>query len=291
MARWDNRRRSDNVERVGGRTIGVGLIVGILRLIFSRFGFAGILVAAAGYFALSALGHDPLKLVAGLSSGTETQGSAQPSPYDDRVAAVVGSTEDVWSAIFSEQGFGEYPEPKVTLYRQGVRTGCGYGTSAIGPFYCPQDQRIYLDTDFFDALKKRFGVAGDFPADYVIAHEVGHHVQNALGILDQTKEFQDLVSRWEANQLQVRIELQADCLAGLWASRERQAVEPGDIEEAQDAAEAIGDDRLQEQSGGVINPDSFTHGTSAQRMRWFMRGFQSGQFADCDTFRIEYDDL
>jgi predicted metalloprotease len=288
MARWDDQRRSDNVSRRGGRAVGLGVIFMLLRFVFGRFGIMGIAVLVGGYFLLSWLGFNPLQMVAGTGGSTA---QVEEGPYDDRVRAVVGSTEDVWNRIFREEGLGDYPEPNVVLYPDAVQSGCGFAPAAVGPFYCPLDQTIYLDPTFFDELRTKFGVQGDFPGDYVIAHEVGHHVQRVTGILDQAETAKQRVGSADANQIQVRIELQADCFAGLWAQQERASLDPGDIEEALNAAAAIGDDTLQRRSGQGVNPDSFTHGTSAQRQRWFNRGFQAGRLPACDTFAMDYREL
>lgn len=296
MARWDKQRRSDNVKRVGGSgggAAGAGLIFMLIRFIFGRFGIMGIVLLVGGYFVLSFMGVDPLRLVGGMAPSGGQTSAPQPSAYDDRVAAVAGSTEDVWNRLFRENNLegGEYPEPGVILYTKGVNSGCGYAPSAVGPFYCPADQRIYLDTSFFDDLRTRFRVQGDFPGDYVMAHEVGHHVQHVTGIIEEANRAKRGQSEVIQNQLQVRIELQADCFAGLWANEARGNLEPGDIEEALNAAEAIGDDRLQRQAGQTVNPDTFTHGTSAQRMAWFRQGFDNGSLAACDTFSQPYSAL
>jgi uncharacterized protein len=203
-------------------------------------------------------------------------------------AAILGNTEDVWNDILPNQTGRQYRPTGMVLYTGGTRSGCGQAQSAMGPFYCPLDQKVYLDTSFFQEMERRFKAGGDFAYAYVIAHEVGHHIQNVLGILPKVQQRQQQVGERESNQLSVRVELMADCLAGVWAknsdSRFR-SLEPGDIEEAMNAASAIGDDRLQKQSQGYAVPDSFTHGSSAQRQRWFQTGFQSGQVQSCDTFR------
>ena len=202
------------------------------------------------------------------------------------VGAILGDTEDVWNAIFAANG-SDYQEPVLTLFSGAVNSGCGSASSAVGPFYCPVDQGVYLDMSFFQDLSDRFGAPGDFAAAYVIAHEVGHHVQNLTGVSDRVRNAQQSMGQADANALSVRVELQADCYAGLWANHaqaQRQIIEPGDIEEGLTAAAAIGDDRLQRESGGSVVPESFTHGTSEQRARWFRRGYETGDPAQCDTF-------
>ncbi|RFB05318.1 KPN_02809 family neutral zinc metallopeptidase [Parvularcula marina] len=292
MARWDNRRRSDNVERRAGQAVGAGAIFMLIRFIFSKFGIVGVAVVVAGYFGLKQIGIDPLQLLAGGSPTQSTEvGDGQ---YDDEILAVVASTEDIWARVFREEGLngGIYPAPKVVIFSGAVSTACGTAPSSVGPFYCPGDRKVYFDTIFFKELETRFNAGGDFPRAYVIAHEVGHHVQTVVGISDQVRSAQGRMGQSESNQMQVRMELQADCLAGLWANGERrQALEPGDIEEALTAAAAIGDDTLQRRSGGTIKPETFTHGTSEQRKRWFYRGFDAGSFGACDTFQVPYSQL
>jgi predicted metalloprotease len=296
--RWEDFRRSDNIEddRGGGYAGGGGL------------GFPGrggglgigtvIVLGLLGW----ALGIDPSVLIGGaeLING----GSSYQEPYDqptrtgtptDRtgqfVAAVVGNTEDVWSKIFQEGG-QQYRPPRLRLYSGAVQGGCGFAQAAMGPFYCPRDRRIYLDTSFFREIRDRFhgcdGKACEFAQAYVIAHEVGHHVQNLLGILPKASEAQQRAGdKAAANRIQVRIELQADCLAGVWANRSNQrwkTIEPGDVEAALQTASAIGDDRLQKQAQGYVVPDAFTHGSSAQRQRWFTVGLKEGKVAACNTF-------
>lgn len=217
---------------------------------------------------------------------------APPSPAEDEsadfVSVVLADTEDVWGAQFAERGL-EYREPTLVLFRGSVQSACGFGTAAVGPFYCGRDQRAYLDLGFFDELERRFGAPGDFARAYVVAHEIGHHVQTLLGISHEVVARSEGLSEEDANRLSVRQELQADCFAGVWAhhaERSRDVLEPGDLEEALGAASAIGDDTLQRRSGGEIVPDSFTHGTSEQRARWFRRGFETGAIEQCNTFAI-----
>jgi hypothetical protein len=202
------------------------------------------------------------------------------------VSVVLADTEDTWSAIFRRSGQA-YEEPKLVLFTGAVQSACGMASAAVGPFYCPADRKVYIDLSFYNDLKNRFGAPGDFAQAYVIAHEIGHHVQNLLGIADKVQSMRARASQAESNKLSVLMELQADCLAGLWAhhaDRARHILEKGDIEEALNAASSIGDDRMQRQAQGYVTPDSFTHGSSAQRVEWFRRGFETGSFAKCNTF-------
>jgi predicted metalloprotease len=205
------------------------------------------------------------------------------------VSVVLADTEDTWNDLFSQMG-KTYQEPRLVLFSGAVQSACGFAQAAMGPFYCPADQKVYIDLSFYRDLKNRHGAPGDFAQAYVIAHEIGHHVQTLLGISEKVHSARRRVSQAEGNRLSVMQELQADCFAGIWAhhaDRARQILEAGDIEEALGAASAIGDDRLQRKSRGYVTPDSFTHGSSAQRVRWFKQGFQSGDIRDCNTFRIE----
>lgn len=219
--------------------------------------------------------------------GSTAQRQAQPSDeLAQFVSVVLADTEDTWKALFQQMG-RQYQEPKLVLFSGFVRSTCGMAQSAMGPFYCPLDQKVYIDLSFYEDLKSRFSAPGDFAQAYVIAHEVGHHVQTLLGISEVVRQEQSRMSKAEANAIQVRMELQADCLAGVWANhadRARQILEKGDVEEALRAASAIGDDRIQKQQQGYVVPDAFTHGTSEQRMRWFRRGLDTGQVNQCDTF-------
>jgi len=254
-----------------------------------------------------ALGIDPSLLIGGaemLSGGktqqqtnvsTETKTGAPSDEMGRFVSAVLGSTEVQWTEIFSKSG-KPYKQPTLVMFSGATQSGCGFAQSAMGPFYCPLDQKVYLDTSFFQDLERRFRACDvgsktcQFSQAYVIAHEIGHHVQNLLGLLPKVQEAQRGMGKAEANSLQVRVELQADCLAGVWANRAQakwQFIEPGDVEAAMQTASAIGDDRLQRQSQGYVVPDSFTHGSSGQRTRWFMTGLKSGEVASCDTFRAE----
>ena len=275
---WQGRRESENVEDVrgsGGRRLAVG-------------GGIGAVILVVVYLLL---GGDPQAL---LDSQQEAQLS-QPGQIDNQaprdeaskfVAVVLADTEDAWQAIFRQMG-RQYEEPKLVLFTDQIRSGCGFASGASGPFYCPEDRRVYIDLGFYRLLQQRLGAGGDFAQAYVIAHEVGHHVQNLLGITDRVQAMRGRVSESEYNQLSVRLELQADFLAGVWAryaDRVKGVVEGGDIEEAMRAASAVGDDRLQRGARGYVVPDSFTHGSSEQRVRWFRRGYETGDLRQGDTF-------
>jgi len=224
------------------------------------------------------------------TSGTRpTAEDLKNDPLADMVSVVVADTEDVWSTIFAAQG-RRYIEPTLVMFTGATRSACGLGQAAMGPFYCPTDQNVYIDLSFYDQMRARFKAPGDFAQAYVIAHEIGHHVQNLLGVSDQVHSMKQRVSQVEGNALSVRLELQADCLAGIWANhadKARNIIEDGDIDEALNAASAIGDDTLQRQSRGTVVPESFTHGTAAQRQRWFRAGLQSGDPDTCDTFSVD----
>ncbi|MEI7429950.1 MAG: neutral zinc metallopeptidase [Betaproteobacteria bacterium] len=286
--RLDDQEESNNVEdrRGGGSGFGGGLGRGGLGI--------GTLIAAfaASYF----FGIDP-SLILGLASNIERQAPAQVAahkpPANDEMARfvskVLASTEGTWEQIFRDGG-KQYRAPKLVLFSGATPTACGTGQSAMGPFYCPGDQKVYIDLSFYRDLKVRFHAPGEFAQAYVIAHEVGHHVQNLLGISDKVRRAQQGASRAKVNALSVRLELQADCFAGLWghqADAKKHILESGEIQQALTAASAIGDDRLQQQSQGRIVPESFTHGSSEQRMRWFMRGMDSGELRQCDTFKAD----
>lgn len=283
--KWEGNRQSDNVEdrrdggggpMLGGRSIGIGTIV----------------IALVGGWVL---GINPLTILGLLSGGdgapvAQQQTPAQGPPANDTMArfvsTVLADTEDVWGQIF-RQGGANYQQPRLVLFRGAIGTACGTGQSAMGPFYCPGDQKVYIDLSFYDQLKNQLGAPGDFAQAYVIAHEVGHHVQNLLGISGQVDQMRGRVSKVEYNKLSVKLELQADCFAGVWAHHadsQRQILEKGDVEEAMNAAAKIGDDALQKAQTGQVVPDSFTHGSSAQRQRWFKTGLQSGELKACDTF-------
>jgi predicted metalloprotease len=238
------------------------------------------------------LGGDP-SVVTNLPTNqapAQAPGPAQSGPPDEAsefVRVVLADTEDTWTDIFKKNG-RDYPQPQLVLFSGAVQSGCGVAQSAMGPFYCPRDQRVYIDLDFYRQLRDRFGAPGDFAQAYVIAHEVGHHVQNVLGVMDEAGSAQQQTGRRGANALSVRLELQADCFAGVWAhhaDKVRNVVEPGDIDEALNAASAIGDDKLQKATQGQVVPESFTHGSSAQRVGWFKRGYDSGDPNTCDTFK------
>ena len=282
--RWRGRRRSSNIEdRRGSRAPklvggGIGTIA---------------LVLVAMYF-----GVDPTPLLQGMqgtggsasSSGTRpTAEDLKDDPLADMISVVVADTEDVWTELFATQG-RRYAAPTLVMFSGATRSACGLGQAAMGPFYCPADQKAYIDLVFYDQMRTRFRAPGDFAQAYVIAHEVGHHVQNLLGISGEVHRMKLRVSQAEANALSVRLELQADCLAGVWANRTQRKhnfLERGDVEEALNAASAIGDDTLQRQSRGTVVPESFTHGTAAQRQRWFRIGLDSGDPDRCDTFSVE----
>ena len=294
--RLDDERESDNIEDqrgqggggfggfpglggggiglpIGGRGMGCGgiLVVIVLALIF-------------GVNPLTLLGGGGGGTAPGEQVGQPRQASAPASANDRFVRKVLATTEDSWTKILPEQAGKRYALPTLVLYSGVGRSACGTAQSAMGPFYCPNDRKLYLDQSFFDELGQKFGAPGDFAAAYVIAHEIGHHVQNLVGVIDQANRLQDRASKRESNAIQVRVELQADCFAGIWASDNKTLIEAGDIDEAMRAAAAVGDDRLQQQAQGVVVPDSFTHGSSAQRTRWFKRGYDSGRMSDCDTF-------
>jgi predicted metalloprotease len=279
--RWGDGRRSDNVEdRRGmsgsGRMIGGGLGTVLLVLVALYFGVDPSIILNQGGLPLP-----------------NTQDSAAPysaSPEEQRqadfVSVVLGDTEDTWRALFKRSG-QEYEEPKLVLFSGAVQSACGMASAAVGPFYCPADRKVYIDLKFYGDLQNKFGAPGDFAQAYVIAHEIGHHVQNLLGIADKVQALRARASQAESNKLSVMMELQADCLAGVWAhhaDRARHILEEGDVEEALNAASSIGDDRLQRQARGTVTPDSFTHGSSAQRVQWFRRGLETGSFGQCNTF-------
>ncbi len=279
--RWRGERQSSNVEDRRGmrvsRGVGIGgvggIVLGLLALYFTK---------------------DPTMLLQSITnSGATTEQSA--GPYQESAAeaessglikATLASTEDVWGLLFTQAG-SQYQQPTLVLFSDTVSSVCGTAQSAMGPFYCPGDQQVYIDLSFYDELSQRFGAPGDFAQAYVIAHEVGHHIQNLLGTSTKVQQAQQRLSEAEGNAMSVRLELQADCYSGVWAyhaNQNRQILEPGDTEEALNAAQAIGDDRLQKQATGQVVPDSFTHGSSEQRMRWFKRGIDSGDVQQCDTF-------
>jgi len=285
--RMDEQRESDNLEDRRGSGGGG------LRLGGGRMGLGTIAIAlVASYF----LGINPMTVINMLSGGgmpaiEQSAPEAHQPPANDQMAKfvskVLASTEDTWNEVFRANG-RQYQEPKLVLFTGATPTACGTGQSAMGPFYCPGDQKVYIDLSFYRDLKDRFKAPGEFAQAYVIAHEVGHHVQNLLGIAEQVEKARSRASQREGNALSVRMELQADCLAGVWGQRTntmKNVLEPGDLEAALTAASAIGDDRLQQQSQGRIVPESFTHGSSEQRVRWFKRGFESGDMNQCNTFK------
>ena len=291
--RLDDLDPSDNVRDLGSGGGGFGggggniLFALLPMLLGSRLGCGTIALLGIGAAIFMTLGGGGALLSGGGTTGSGGQQVAQQkacdTPEELQACRVMTSTEQTWAKIFADQG-QRYPAPVLNFYEGGVQSGCGSATSAAGPFYCPADRGIYLDTGFFRELATRFGAAGDFAQNYVIAHEVGHHIQNVSGTMEQVRARQSRMSQAEGNALSVRVELQADCYAGVWAAQNRDRLDPGDIEEGLRAAEAIGDDTLQRQSQGTIVPESFTHGTSAQRMTWLKRGLDSGNPAVCDTF-------
>ena len=278
--RWTGGRRSDTVEDRRGMS-GGGVLGGGIGTI--------VLLLLAWY-----LGIDPTPLLQQVQTDSVSSGPAPApdladDPLADFVYHVLATTEDTWRAEFAQQG-QSYTDPTLVLFSGSVTSACGQAEAAMGPFYCPSDQKVYIDLDFYHDLRDRFNAPGDFAEAYVIAHEVGHHVQNLLGTSDRVRALQEHGSATEANRQSVRLELQADCFAGVWANRadqKSQIIEAGDVDEALTAASAIGDDRLQRQAQGHVTPDSFTHGTSAQRVFWFKQGLASGSIDSCDTFTTE----
>ena len=278
---WKGQRQSDNVEDRRGMS-GGGMAIG--------GGLGGIVVLVIALL----LGADPRQLLEqsrGVDPSTGTTTSRPTNPQEDELkqfsATVLASTEDVWADLFRQQG-RTYSKPTLVLFTDAVRSACGEAGAAVGPFYCPGDQKLYLDLSFFNDLQTRFRAPGDFAQAYVIAHEVGHHVQNLDGTMDKVDSERGRISEAEANELSVRLELQADFLAGVWAhyAQQKGILEPGDIEEALGAASAVGDDRLQREGQGYVIPDSFTHGTSEQRARWFRKGLETGDLRQGDTFNV-----
>lgn len=276
--RWQGRQGSSNIEdRRGvrfGRAGGIGIGTILLALV-------------AMYF-----GQDPSVVLQGIQPGAPTseEGPYQETPEEAQlrefVSVVLADTEETWGEIFRQAG-ATYEQPKLVLFSGAVESACGFAQAAVGPFYCPGDRKVYIDLSFYEELHSRFGAPGDFAQAYVVAHEIGHHVQTLMGISERNMAARQRASEAEANALSVRQELQADCFAGIWAhnaDRSRQLLEQGDIEEGLNAAAAIGDDRLQKQGRGYVAPESFTHGSSEQRVRWFKRGFETGSVSNCDTF-------
>ena len=290
---WRGRRESDNVDdlrgqRMGGR--GGGGMVGI--------GGTGLVVVLLLAWLT---GQNPLELLGQIAAQQQGGSATQSQQYDQQpyqesaddreqrefISVVLADTEDVWNKTFRDDMGRTYEEPRLVLFSGGVDSGCGFAQAAVGPFYCPADHKVYIDLSFYDELQRRFGAPGDFAQAYVIAHEVGHHVQNLLGISEKVQNAQRRAGRDAANELSVRLELQADCLAGVWAhqtERQKKVLEQGDVEEALGAAAAVGDDSIQKKTQGYVVPESFTHGSAEQRVRWFKRGFQSGSIDSCDTF-------
>jgi predicted metalloprotease len=280
--KWQGGRRSSNIEDRRGMRPRGGLVGGGIGTI--------IIIIIALYF-----GVDPSFLIEGMQSSNVSTSGTQPTaddlrndPLADMIAVVIADTEDVWGELFADQG-RRYEQPTLVLFTGSTRSACGLGQAAMGPFYCPADRKAYIDLGFYEEMRTRFRAPGDFAQAYVIAHEIGHHVQNLLGVSNKVRQMQAQAGKAEGNQLSVRLELQADCLAGVWAHRADKArgiLESGDVEEALNAASAIGDDRLQKQTRGTVVPESFTHGTSAQRQYWFRTGLQSGDPDSCDTFSV-----
>jgi predicted metalloprotease len=277
--RWKDGRRSGNIEdrrgiRLSGKAKGGGLGILILALIGMYFGIDPSIIMQQG----ANLGTTTVE-----QQYTPTEAENELADF---VSVVLADTEDTWDALFSRAG-GRYDPPVLVLFSGAVESACGFAQAAMGPFYCPADQKVYIDLGFYQDLKTKMGAPGDFAQAYVVAHEIGHHVQNLLGISDKVQAMRSRLSEIDFNKLSVRLELQADCFSGLWANhadRTRHILEQGDIEEALNAASMIGDDRLQKQARGYVTPDSFTHGSSKQRVRWFITGLQSGDLEACDTF-------
>jgi uncharacterized protein len=305
--RWQGGRQSDNVEDLrdedgnpqggmgqGGVNLGGGGLVGPAFQLVRSGGISGIIILVVAFFGLKAIGIDPMQfLLTGNIAPTQTARQVSPgAPSQQRndemtqfVRTVLAETEDVWSGIFKANG-GTYTPPILVLFNNQVRSACGFASSASGPFYCPGDRKVYIDLSFYNELATRFGASGDFAQAYVLAHEVGHHVQNLLGILPKFNQMRQTMSQDDANKMSVRVELQADCFAGIWGyyTNQEGIVEQGDLEEAINAAHQIGDDTLQKRTQGYVVPETFNHGTSAQRAEWFTRGYNTGKLDSCDTF-------
>jgi uncharacterized protein len=300
---WKGRRQSDNIEDRRGRAPrggnpfgrgGMRLPTGGRMRGGPRLSFKTILIIGVVFLVLKLIGIDPLQLLSGgpgtvLTGGPSAPASQVSETRNDEmtqfVATVLAETEDVWNGIMQSQG-RTYPEPTLVLFSGAVRSACGNASAASGPFYCPADQKVYIDLSFFDELAQRFKASGDFAQAYVLAHEVGHHVQNLIGVLPEFNRRRPSMSQTEQNRMSIRVELQADCFAGIWGhyTAQRGLLERGDLEEALNAAQQIGDDTIQRRTQGFIVPESFNHGTSAQRKEWFARGFESGRLESCDTF-------
>lgn len=302
--RWRGRRQSSNIEdqRGAGGGLGGGLGRGGFRIPVGGtrsggFSLSTIVILVVLFFALRACGIDPLAMLeeGGVPGRTQVQpsqpGGQTVQPSDEMgqfVATVLAETEDVWKGIFQAEG-QTYQEPTLVMFSDQVRSACGFASAASGPFYCPGDRKVYIDLAFYDQLARQFGAAGDFAQAYVLAHEVGHHVQNLIGVLPRFNQMRQSMSQAEANEMSMRVELQADCFAGVWGhfTAQKGLLEEGDIEEALNAAQQIGDDTLQRKTQGYVVPESFNHGTSQQRQTWFARGFKSGKLSDCDTFNSQ----
>lgn len=285
--RWGDMRRSRNIEDRGRGSMPMG--GGGMRI-----GIGGIIIAL---IASVLFGVNPLDMLGGMQTapepaprsappGSPPQAGQPADPTKELVARVVGDTEDVWQSLFQSLGRSNYPAPTLVMFSGAVRSECGTASAAVGPFYCPLDRKVYLDTSFFAQLDRRFGAPGDFAQAYVVAHEIGHHVQNVLGVMDRFQAQAQRVDERTRNQLQVRLELQADCYAGVWGhfAQRRKLLEPGDVEEGLRAAAAVGDDQMMKRTQGVVVPDAFTHGSAEQRVTWFRRGLASGDPRQCDTF-------
>jgi len=297
---WKGRRKSDNIEDRRGSSSrggnpfgrsGIRLPSGGMRR--SGFSFKTILIIGVIYLGLKFIGIDPLQMLGGdpgsiLGGQSQTERQITPARQDEMtqfVATVLAETEDVWNGVMKSEGL-DYPEPKLVLFSGAVSSACGNASAASGPFYCPGDQKVYIDLTFFDEMAQRFKASGDFAQAYVLAHEVGHHVQNLIGVLPKFNQMRQSMSQTEQNKMSIRVELQADCFAGIWGhyTAQKGILERGDLEEALNAAQQIGDDTLQRRTQGYVVPESFNHGTSAQRKEWFARGFDSGRLEACDTF-------
>jgi len=292
--KWKNRRQSKNVDDRRASSSGGGFSMPSLQtlmfifplvkpLLKSKLGLAVLGIGAVAYMS----GFNPLSIVgksAGFSQVKDQKADDEQAAF---MATVLADTEEVWKRIFAQAGY-KYREPKLVLYRGQTRSGCGMANSQVGPFYCPADETVYLDLGFYDELQQKFGASGDFAQAYILAHEVGHHVQNLQGTLEEVEKAKHSYGKTGANKLQVKVELQADCYAGIWTNNAHKLfgmLENGDIDEAFNAANSIGDDRLQKQATGYVQPDTFTHGSSKQRMTWFYKGLEGGKISDCQTFR------
>lgn len=298
---WRGRRQSDNIDDQrsrGGGGLGMPGGGGRMRIPVGGSaggGLSGIVILVVLFIVLKACGIDPIQVLTGggmpgdtsITEQQEGAGGGQGASDEMKqfVSTVLAETEDTWNGIFQAEG-EKYVEPKLTLFSGQIRSACGFASAASGPFYCPNDQKVYLDTSFFNQLERQFGAKGDFAQAYVIAHEVGHHVQNIIGVLPRFNQARQNMSEAEANQMSIRVELQADCFAGVWGhfTAQKGLLEQGDPEEALNAAKQIGDDNIQKRTQGYVVPESFNHGTSQQRQTWFAKGFKSGKLSECDTF-------